>query len=39
MAGLDEMPLRLLSPYHGCGEELYLACRRVFAERYRDWGP
>ncbi len=39
MAGLDEMPLRLLSPYQSCDEELYEACRRVFAERYRDWGP
>lgn len=39
MAGLDEMPLRLLSPYQGCAEETYAACRRVFQERYADWGP
>jgi hypothetical protein len=38
MAGLDEMPLRLLSPYQGFSEEAYQACRRVFCERYADWG-
>lgn len=39
MAGLDEMPLRLLSPYQGFDEGAYEACRRVFRERYADWGP
>lgn len=39
MAGLDEMPLRLLSPYQGFDEAVYEACRRVFHERYADWGP
>lgn len=38
MAGLAEMPLRLLSPYKGFGEAEYEACRRAFAERYSDWG-
>jgi hypothetical protein len=33
------MPLRLLSPYQSCDEELYETCRRAFAERFADWGP
>ncbi len=37
MGGLDEMPLRLLSPYQGFTEDDYQACKRVFLERYADW--
>jgi dihydrodipicolinate synthase/N-acetylneuraminate lyase len=37
LGGLDEMPLRLLSPYQGFGEEELLACRRVLTERYAEW--
>ena len=37
MAGLDEMPLRLLSPYQCFSEEEYQACKRVFDTRYADW--
>lgn len=38
MGGLDEMPLRLLSPYQGFSEEEYQAYRRVFVERFAGWG-
>lgn len=37
MAGLEEMPLRLLSPYEGCSEEVYQAARAVFEARYAAW--
>lgn len=38
MGGLEEMPIRLLSPYQGFTEEQYQACNRVFREKYPDWG-
>jgi hypothetical protein len=31
------MPLRLLSPYQGFGEEEYAECLRVFREQFGDW--
>ena len=34
--GLEELPLRLLSPYQCYTEEQYQACKRVFLERYAD---
>jgi dihydrodipicolinate synthase/N-acetylneuraminate lyase len=37
MGGLDEMPLRLLSPYQSLSEEVYQSCARVFREKYADW--
>lgn len=37
LGGLEEMPLRLLSPYQGFTEEQYQACKRVLHERYPDW--
>jgi dihydrodipicolinate synthase/N-acetylneuraminate lyase len=37
MGGLNEMPLRLLSPYQGFDEEQYQAYHRVFAEHWADW--
>jgi dihydrodipicolinate synthase/N-acetylneuraminate lyase len=37
MGGLEEMPLRMLSPYQGCDEEQYQAYARVFHEKYADW--
>ena len=37
MGGLEQMPLRLLSPYQGFDEEEYQACRRVFLEKWADW--
>jgi dihydrodipicolinate synthase/N-acetylneuraminate lyase len=37
LGGLDEMPIRLLSPYQGFTEEQYQACKRVFREKYADW--
>ena len=37
LGGLEEMPLRLLSPYQGFTEEQYQACRRIFHEKYPDW--
>lgn len=38
MGGLEEMPLRLLSPYQGFGENEYQAANRAFREKYPDWG-
>jgi dihydrodipicolinate synthase/N-acetylneuraminate lyase len=35
--GLEEMPLRLLSPYQCYTEEQYQACKRVFDARYAEW--
>lgn len=37
LAGLDEMPLRLLSPYQCFSEEQYLACKHVFETKYAAW--
>jgi len=37
MAGLERMPLRLLSPYQGFSEAEYQECRRVFLDKYSDW--
>lgn len=37
LGGLEEMPLRLLSPYQGFSEEEYQVCKRIFHEKYPDW--
>jgi dihydrodipicolinate synthase/N-acetylneuraminate lyase len=37
MGGLEDMPLRMLSPYQGFDESEYLEYKRVFDERYADW--
>lgn len=37
LAGLEAMPLRLLSPYQGFGEEDYQECRRIFREQFAGW--
>jgi dihydrodipicolinate synthase/N-acetylneuraminate lyase len=37
LGGLEEMPLRLLSPYEGFSEEQYQACKRVLHEGYPGW--
>ena len=37
LGGLEEMPLRLLSPYQCFSEEQYQACKRVLHEKYADW--
>ncbi|MFN8445698.1 MAG: dihydrodipicolinate synthase family protein [Caldilineaceae bacterium] len=39
LGGLEEMPLRLLSPYQGFSEEQYQTCKRVMQERFADWLP
>ena len=39
LGGLEEMPLRLLSPYQCYTEEQYQACKRVFCEQYSNWIP
>ena len=39
LGGLEEMPLRLLSPYRGFSEEDYLGCKRRFIENFPDWTP
>jgi hypothetical protein len=37
MGGLEEMTLRLLSPYQCFTEEQYQACKRILHERFPDW--
>ena len=37
LGGLEEMPLRLLSPYQGFSEDEYQTCRRVLRERFPGW--
>jgi dihydrodipicolinate synthase/N-acetylneuraminate lyase len=37
LGGLEEFPLRMLSPYIGIDEETYQACRRIHQEKYPDW--
>ncbi|MCD5399832.1 MAG: dihydrodipicolinate synthase family protein [Dehalococcoidia bacterium] len=37
LGGLEEMPLRLLSPYQGFTEEQYQQCKAVLYEQYPDW--
>lgn len=37
LAGLEEMPLRLLSPYQGFSEEEYQQAKQIFDAHYRDW--
>ncbi|MEX1020069.1 MAG: dihydrodipicolinate synthase family protein [Litorilinea sp.] len=39
LGGLEEMPLRLLSPYEGFTEEQYQACKQVVLEQYAEWLP
>ena len=39
LGGLEEMPLRLLSPYQGFSEEQYQRCKQVMQERFADWLP
>lgn len=37
LGGLEEMPLRLLSPYQSFTEAEYQACKRILHEKYPDW--
>jgi dihydrodipicolinate synthase/N-acetylneuraminate lyase len=37
LGGLEEMPLRLLSPYQGFTEAEYQACKQILHEKYPDW--
>jgi dihydrodipicolinate synthase/N-acetylneuraminate lyase len=37
LGGLEEMPLRLLSPYQGLTEEQYQSCNRTLHEQFPDW--
>ena len=39
LGGLEEMPLRLLSPYQGFSEEQYQTCKRVMKDRFAEWLP
>lgn len=39
LGGLEEMPLRLLSPYKGFTEEQYQAVKKVFHDEFPDWVP
>ena len=37
LGGLEEMPLRLLSPYQGFTEAQYQQCKAVLHNQYPDW--
>lgn len=37
LGGLDEMPMRLLSPYQCFSEAEYQECKQIFHERFPDW--
>jgi dihydrodipicolinate synthase/N-acetylneuraminate lyase len=37
LGGLEQMPLRLLSPYQGFGEEEYQVCKQILHQKYADW--
>ncbi len=37
LGGLDEMPLRLLSPYQCFSEEEYQQCKRILHDKFPDW--
>ena len=39
LGGLEEMPLRLLSPYQGFSEEQYQNCKRILHERFASFLP
>ena len=39
LGGLEEMPLRLLSPYQCFSEEQYQACKRILHEQFAEWLP
>ncbi len=39
LGGFEQMPLRLLSPYHGFSEAQFQACKRLLAGKYADWLP
>jgi len=39
LGGLEEMPLRLLSPYQGFSEEQYQSCKRNLHERFAEFLP
>lgn len=37
LGGFKDMPLRLLSPYHGFSEAQYHACKSMLESKYADW--
>jgi dihydrodipicolinate synthase/N-acetylneuraminate lyase len=39
LGGLEELPLRMLSPYQCFTEEQYQACKRIFYEKHPEWVP
>ena len=39
LGGLEEMPLRLLSPYQGFSEEQYQSVKQVMQARFPEWLP
>jgi dihydrodipicolinate synthase/N-acetylneuraminate lyase len=39
LGGLDEMPLRLLSPYQGFSEEQFQICQRRYVEKFNRGRP
>ena len=39
LGGFEQMPLLLLSPYHGFSEAQYQACRQLLEREYPDWLP
>jgi len=39
LGGLEEMPLRLLSPYQGFNEEQFQACKRLYIDKFNRGRP
>ncbi len=39
LGGLEEMPLRLLSPYQGFSEEQFQACKRLYVDKFNRGRP
>ena len=37
LAGLEQMPLRLLSPYESFSEDDFQECHTILHSRYSDW--
>ncbi|MCY3573356.1 MAG: dihydrodipicolinate synthase family protein [Chloroflexi bacterium] len=37
LGGFEDMPLRLLSPYHGFSEEQFRSCKRLLRRDYAEW--
>ncbi len=39
LGGFEQMPRRLLSPYHGFSEAQFQTCQQLLESKYADWLP